>query len=800
MGGWAQDLRFALRVFRTAPGFTIAALLTLALGIGANAAVFGVVDAVLLRPLPYAEPDRLVWVWPEAGFNGAMARRAEEELPALAAVTGVSGWEMTLTGEGEPLRIDGARVMASHFSVLGVEPMLGRGFLPEEQLPGRHDVVVLSHGLWTRVFGADPGVVGRRIALFAADEETHRVVGVMPPDFRPLEAEYEAWVPLAVDPALSVTDDDSWYVNMVVGRLAPGATREEAEAQLAGFARRLREEIPRRFGEVRESSVVPLHDALVRNVRDTLWIVLGAAGLVLLVACVNVANLLLARGKARERELAVRRALGAGRGRIARQLLTESLTLSLVGGALGLLVARLLLGGVTAAAPAELSRLAGIGVDARVFVFAFGASLLAALLAGAVPAIRSSRGTAGALRSGGRGALTGGDRGGASTLLVAGEMALVLVLAVAAGLMGRSLHSLRAVDPGFRAEGVLTLRLAPRSGVSVSGAERAELYRRILERIEALSGVESAGAIHLLPLTSANWNFFVYPEGREVPEGEAAPTANVRFVVGDYFRTLEIPLVRGRLLDATDRGDAAPVGVVNREFVRRHWPDENPIGREVRFSATGTPFTVVGVVGDVHQHELRREPRPEVYRPQAQFGALGVWLMVRTAGDPLDLVSAVKEAIWSVAPDVPLSDVAALDQVVARSAASTRFVTLLIGAFGLLALVLGVVGVYGVTAYVVGRRTPEYGIRVALGAGPERVLGGALLRGMAPVAVGIALGVAGALAATRLLASLLFGIEPTDPWTFGAVILVLGVAGLVATALPAWRASRVDPMVVLRNE
>lgn len=803
MGGWTQDVRYAIRSLGKAPGFTAAALVTLALGIGANAAVFSVVDAVLLQPLPYGSPERLVRVWPEAGFNAAMAHRAGEELPALEEITGISGWELTLTGEGDPLRVEGARVMASHFDVLGVDAMLGRTFLPEEGQPGRRDVVVLSHGLWTRAFGSDPEVVGRRIRLFAADVEAHTVIGVMPPDYRPLDEAYEAWVPLEVDPGLAVADDNSWYVNTVIGRLAPGATAEEAEAQLFGFARRLREELPRRFQDVRESSVVPLHDVVVGDVRGTLWVVLGAVGLVLVVACVNVANLLLARGEARERELAVRRALGAGRGRIARQLLVESLVLAVAGGALGTLVARGLVAVLGARAPAGFPRLAEVGLDGRVLLFALGVSVFAALASGVVPALRSSRTqTSDALRSGGHDALRGADRGRLSALLVSGEIALVLILVVAAGLMVRSLQRLHAVDPGFRAEDVLTMRLAPRSGVSESGAERAELYRRILERIGALSRVESAGAIQLLPLTESNWAFFVYPEGTDVPDGTPPPTANVRFISGDYFRTLEIPLLRGRLLEQTDRGDAPAVAVVNRTFARQHWPGEDPVGKELRFfSSTAPAATVVGVVGDVRQHALDREPRPEVYRPQAQYGALGMWLMVRaSSGDPVDLASAVKEAIWSVAPEVPVSDVASLEQVLGRSVASTRFVALLIGAFGALALVLGVVGVYGVTAYVVGRRTSEFGIRMALGAAPERVLGGALLRGMAPVAGGIALGVVGALVATRLLAFLLFGVEPTDPWTFGAVVLVLGTSALAATALPAWRASRVDPMAVLRNE
>lgn len=811
-----QDLRWAARSIARNPLLATAAVVTLALGIGAGTAVFSVVHGLLLKPLPYAEPDRLVSVWPEQNFNKALVRRIAEAVPALEGISGISNGELVLTGDGPAEQLRGSLVSVSHFDLLGVQPALGRSFRPEESVPGEDGVVILSHGLWTRRFGADPDVLGRTIRLSGADHESRTVIGVLPEGYRPVSDSGDPpqlWAPLSDPESWSVHDDSSWYVNWRVGRLAPGATLAQATAQLRAEALRLKSEGSNAFAEevVRTAEVVPLGRGSADELTRPLWLLLGAVGLVLLIACANVANLLLARGEGRERELAVRRALGAGRTRIARQLLTESTLLGVAGGLLGIAVAYGAVEVLAAGAASVLPRAGEVAVDGTVLLFALGASFLAAAVFGALPALQGARGAAGTggsdaetLRNGARGAL-GGAGGRLPRWLIGAEVALAVVVVVACGLMLRSLHALYSVDPGFDAESVLTFQVTPPETKYPDPAAVNRFYDRLLERIDAMPGVRSAGGIQLLPLTGGNWGFPSYPEGYVVAEGDVPPSLNFRIVRPGYMEAVRMPLLAGRRLADTDGvGDAPDLAVVNEALAREYFPGgaEAALGRKIRFfGPEGPEVAIVGVVGDVRQFALDLEPQPEVYVTAQEWSwPVALWMTVRTEGDPMRLAGDVRRAVAEIDADVPVARLDRMEAVVARSAGTRRFVAVLLTAFGALALVLGAIGVFGVTAYSVARRLPELGLRKALGATPGGLVGETLARGLRPVAAGIVVGVVAALAVSRLLASLLFGVAPRDPLTIAAAAGFLLLVGAAAVALPALRASKVDPMRVLRDE
>jgi predicted permease len=804
MEGMTVDLKHGLRALRGAPVLSAVAVLTLALGVGASTSTFSVVYAVLLEGLPYRDAGRLVTVWPEENFNKAMVAAADRAAPALESVSGYTGWTFTLTGEGEPREIQGAQVSAHHFDLLGVSAALGRTFLAGEGRPGGAGVVVLSHDLWIRVFGGDPDVVGRTVDLSGAEYDRRTVVGILPAEHRALFDDAELWVPLEVDPSLGPPDDGTWFVNHRVARLAPGATREQAQAQVRRFAVDLQAGMPRLLDEedARAATVQPLRTALADGMDDVLWVALGAVSLVLLIACANVANLLLARGEARNRDLAVRSALGADRRRVIGMLVSESGMLGVAGGGLGILLAYGLVDLLVRTAPPDFPRIGDVGVDGAVLGFAVGATLVATLLAGLFPALRNSRVDATASLGSGRGASV--RRAGRLTpLLVGAQVALAVTVVVGSGLMLRSLDRLLAVDPGLRGERVLTFRANPPE----SRYETPESYRRyydqILERVAALPGVASVGAINLLPGTTSNWSFPTYPEGVPVTEGATVPSANFRGVVPGYFETVGVPLREGRYPAATDDADAEPVLVVNEAFVREFWPGEDVLGRSVRiFSAGATPYRVVGVVGDVRQHDRKEASRPEMYVPHEQWGwGMSQWVMVRFAGDRVEAREAeVRDAVWSVDPDVPVTGMEELASVLGRSTRTTRFLAILLSAFGALALALGAVGVFGVTAYTVGRRTAEFGVRLALGGSRRAVVAAALGRSMAPVSVGLGVGLLAAYGASGLLESVLYGVEPTDLGTFAGVAGLLATVAVSAALAPAWRASRVDPVRVLDGE
>lgn len=806
MGSWMRDLGHAGRSLRTSPLFAVVAVITIALGIGASTATFSIVDGVLLKPLPYHDPDRLVAIWPEQNFNGAMVRELLAMAPALESGSGVSGWTFTLTGAGDPQEVPGSRVSVDHFRVLGVAPLLGRDFDPDEGEPGNDEVVILSHAFWVRAFGADPAVVGRAIELGTNDHPTHTVVGVMPPDFRPVTGSPDVWVPLSIAPGVSMSEDDTWYVNHRIARLAPGATLEQAEAQVRAFAERIRQDLPRIVSEedARAADVERLQHYAAGSVGPVLWAALGAVGLVLLMACANVANLLLARGESRSKDLAVRVALGAARERVVRLLMTESTVLGLAGGGLGVLLSFLLLRGILALAPAGFPRLDEIGVDGRVLAFAVLATMASIWIAGLVPALRISRVDPAA-------AMGGASRGSASRrssrltrTLVGVEVALAVVVVVGSGLMLRSLHRMTTEDTGLVSDGVLVFSANPPSGRYPDGAAFHGYYARILEQVRALPQVEQASAIHLLPGTRDNWSFPTFMEDVDIPDGEPVPSVNFRSVWPEYFQTVGMQVLQGRTLTEDDTRDTEPVAVVNQAFVDRYWPGQDPLGKWVQhFSRQGTRHRVVGVVANVRQHGFGRQVNPEIYFTHDQLRwNMSFWIgaRMRPGVEALAQADAVRRAVWSVDADVPISGLDELSHVFDESAATTRFLTVVLGAFGVLAMLLGAVGVFGVTSYTVGRRIPEFGVKMALGASRGEVLRGALLGSFPPVAAGLAAGLVASWGSSRFLESALYGIAPSDPATFTGVAALLAAVAAVASLFPAWRASRVDPVSVLNRE
>lgn len=806
MTGWLDDLRSGVRSLGASPGFALAAVLTLALGIGASTSTFSVVHAVLLEELPFEDPERLVFVWPEVNANKAMALMAEERMGSLESVSGLSVWTLTLTGVGEPQELRALKVQPGYFRILGVAPALGRTFEPDADLPGRAGVVVLSHDFWVRAFGADPSVVGRSVELGGADYDRRRIVGVMPPGVEELWEEVDVWIPLEGDPALSLQDDDTWYVNERIARLAPGATLEQANAEVRDYAREVWAELPGIIAEddAAAASVRPVRDYLTRDVRAAVWSALAAVGLVLLIGCFNVANLLLARGEARAPDLAVRAALGAGRGRLTRMLLTESGLIGLLGGLGGMVLAYLLVDVIARQAPPTVPGIDGVGVNAAVLAYALGVTALSILAAGLAPALRAGRVRATAALGGGSRGAAGRTVGRISGALVASQITLAVVVTVGSGLMLRSLSTMLAVDTGIDAERVLAFRPAPPSGRYPDGLASRAYFDEVQERVAALPGVGAVGGISLIPGRASNWSFPTFPEGYTPSEGSPTPSVNFRAVRGSYFEVAGIPLVRGRPLQASDAAEAEPVVVVNRRFVERFWPGEDAIGKVVRlFSPGATPYRVVGVAADVHQFGQAVEPYPEMYFAHAQvpWDQMPMWLMAKVpSGDPERLSRAVREAVREIDPSVPVTDVVALGDILDESTRTTRFLTWLLSSFGLLALFLCAIGVFGVTAYTSGRRKPEFGVRLALGSSRADVVQKGISRTFGPVASGLGAGVLAAGASSRVLDSALFGIDRYDVPTFVTVVGVLAATALAAAAIPAWRASRVDPVTVLGSD
>ncbi|MEM7414932.1 MAG: ABC transporter permease [Gemmatimonadota bacterium] len=802
MNGIGSEWKQAVRGLQRTPWITLTAVLTMALGIGANTAMFSVVDGVVLEPLPYDEPDGIVAVWPEANFNTAMVREIDEAAPALSDIAGISIWTAVLSEAGDPTEVDVARVTPSYFRILGVDAALGRTLTDDDGRPGAPSVVVLTHDLWVARFGADPDVLGRSIALSVEDATAHTVVGVMPNGYDPIPIG-EAWTAV-VDLGATVADDNTWFVNRRIGRIAPGATIEQADAQVASAAQRIGSQAPNQFDEadLRVAGVVRLKESMTEDARLALWGLLGAVGLVLLIACANVANLLLARGESRRTTLAVRAALGASRRSIARLLLIEASMIGVVGGLLGLWTAYGSLGLILSLAPPELPRIDQVSVDGGALAFAVTATLLATLLAGLWPAIRASRVDPGS-------DLTGATRAAAgrrssrviSHGLVGLEMALAVVVALGSALMLRSLGELLTVDLGFEPEGVVVFR--PNAlGTGRSGVDAyRSLYGQVWANLQDEPGVESVGGVQVLTGSLNNWSFPTWPEGHVVAEGDGAPTVNFRAVLPGYFETLEIPLLSGRTIEETDRDDTEGVVVVNQTFVDTFWPDEDPIGRTLNiFSRNEPALRVVGVVGDIRQHGRARAPRPELYVPFMDWDwEMSAWMVVRTR-TPDALESRLRAIVDEVDASAPIAGVQRLDEFFDQSASSTRFFAVLLSIFGFLGLALGAIGIYGVSSFAVARRAPEFGVRVALGATRFEVVRTAMLSGAAPIVLGAGVGLAASVVGTRWLRSYLFEVQPTDPLAIVLVLSALGGVAVAALAIPAWRAGRVDPARVLGGD
>ena len=801
-----QDLRYGMRVLLKQRGFTLVAALALALGIGANTAIFSVVNAVLLRPLPFPEPGRLLVVWTDHRARGGpeVEWASPEEFEdwrgqnsVFERMAGYTGWGPTLTGQGEPEQLSGAAVSADMFPLFGVEPALGRGFLPEEDRRGAERVVVLGHGLWQRRFGADPGVIGRVITLGG---EGHTVVGVMPAGFKsPLQPRAELWRTLR--PALGPGCGRGCIVLRVVARLRPGVPLERARAEMSTIARRLEAQYPDSQKGV-GVALVPLHDQLVRGVRPALLVLLVTVGLVLLISCANVASLTLAQATARAREVAVRLALGAGRGRVARQLLTESLLLALVGAAAGLLLAFWMVDLLKAFSPPGTPRLDEVRIDARVLGFTLVIGLVTGLVFGLVPALQTSKPHLNqALKEGGKGTSAGARSRRLRQTIVVAEVALALTLLVGAGLLLKSFVRLQRVDPGFNSRGILTATIGlPRTGYP----ERRQItafYGQLIERLKALPGVQAAGAVSDLPLGGGASDVSFVVQGRPLPPPGQRPAAWYNSVTTDYFRTMGVRLLRGREFGERDSEQAPRAVIISETMARRFFPDEDPIGKRLGNGEDDNWREIVGVVADVRHFGLDAEARPTMYFPDRQAPSRGMSLVVRAGGgDPLALAGAVRGAVLALDPNLAVAGLGTLDALVSDSIATPRFVLLLIGAFAGVALLLAAVGIYGVMAYAVGERTHEIGVRMALGAQPGDVLRLVVGQGMTLVVAGVGLGLVGAFALTRLMATLLFQVSATDPLIFASVPAVLAGVALLACYLPARRATRVDPLVALRYE
>ncbi len=798
-----QDVRYGARQLVRNPGFAAVAVLTLALGIGANTAIFSVVNAVLLRPLPYDDPEQLVMVWesrPREGvydnpvapldfFDWRQRNQSFQDMAAFQYST------MDLTGAGEPERIGTGIVSAAYFRVFGVEAVRGRTFLPEEEQDGRHRVVVLSYGLWQRRFGGEPAVVGKALTLGG---ESYEVVGVVPESFDVPAPGIEMWRPLVgtTQPMQTRT----LHGMHVFARLKPGTSLEQARLDMGRVSAQLSREFPEANAN-HAAHVVPLREQLVGDVRPALLVLLAAVGFVLLIACANAANLLLVRAAAREREFAVRAALGARGWRLVRQRLTESALLALVSGTAGALLALWGVEAVRSLIPDEIAVMGfrNIPVDGRVLAFTLGLSVVAGVLAGVAPAFRGRSGwLTDTLKEGGRAAGMAPAGQGVFAALVVSEMALALILLAGAGLMIRTFAAFLNVNPGFDPRNLLTFQVAVPQTKYDQPAEVRGFFSQLLGEVETLPGVETAGATMLLPLGGGDARRGIQVDGFE-PRADEPTRAHLRVVTPAFFAAMRIPLLQGRRFAPEDTEGTPLVVLINRTAAERYWPGRSPVGGRLRIGS-GEWREIVGVVGDVKYWGLDRGVNPEMYLPFDQVTPSSMILVVRSTSDPAALAGSVRARVHAVDSDVPVSAVQTMDEVLASSLAPTRFYMVLLGSFATLALLLAGAGIYGVTAYSVARRTHEIGVRKALGARDADILRWVLRRGLAWTLVGLLLGTAGSLALTRFLSRLLFGVSPGDPVTLLGVSALLAVVALAACWVPARRAARVDPMVALRYE
>ena len=803
-----RDLRYAFRLLLKYPAFASIAILTLALGIGANTAIFSVVNGVLLRPLPFRDPDRLVLIaektsYPILSTSYENYQDWRDQSHSFESMEATRGTTITLTGDGEPERLNVRMATAGIFPMLGVDAQVGRTFLPEEDKPNGAPVALLSYGLWQRRFGGSREILGKPITL---DAQPYTVVGVLPSGFQILQPA-DLYVPFTPW-ARTLPDDRNWHPGILpIARLKPGVSREQARTEMVGITKRLEEQYPL-YNTGKSADVVGLQEQLVQNSRPALLLLLGAVSFVLLIACVNVANLLLARAATRGREVAIRTAMGASRGRMIRQLLTESVLLSVAGGTVGLFLAWASLGPLLGLAADSVPQGMPITLDRWVLAFTAGVSLLTGILFGIVPALRTAKqDLRESLNEGSRGTTAGPGQHRLRGALVAMEIALAVLLLVGSGLLLRSFSRLQDVPPGFQPDHLLVADLPLSQAAYAQPAQRYEFFDRLVDRAKALPGVRSAAAASFLPVSGGGSVIHFNIKGQPPKTPNDFTAAGYRTITPGYLETLGVPTLQGRLFTTSDREGAPPVVVINATMLKTYFHNENPLGKTMQLGATPDEevpwMEVVGVVGDVRPG-LGVEPQAEMYLPYRQADAVlpvfQLSIVLRTAGDPLLLASALRNALAEIDPNQPLVKVRTMQENMATSVAQPRFRTWLIGIFAGIALLLAAVGVYGVMSYTVTQRTNEIGVRVTLGARPKEIYRIIVGEGLRFALLGVGIGLAAALAMTRLLQSFLFGVSAYDPMTFAGVAVLLILVALAASFVPARRATRVDPMVALRYE
>jgi putative ABC transport system permease protein len=812
MGQIWKDLRYAFRNFKTSPGFTIVAVIALALGIGGNTAIFSLVNTILLRQLPFNDPEKLVWVTSKRTesdkrpFNLPDFIDYRDQNRSLSAIAAYANWSANLTNHGDPERFQGVRISGNLFQVLGVHAQIGRTFQADHDTPGQENVVVLSHGLWQRRFGSDVQVIGKSLTL---NGTSYMIVGVLPPEFFFPIREAELAIPLAPEAHPWRNLRTSTNFLRAVARLKPGVTSEQAAADLTAIAKRQRQEFPIANQQKIGVTLTPLFEEVVGNFRLALWILLGAVGVVLLITCVNLANLALVRASGRHREMAVRTALGATRRNLIQQLVIENLLLALLGGCAGLALATYGIDLLIALSPATLPRTAEVGVDFRVMGFTLALSLLAGVIFGLAPAWQATSVNLNEeLKQNGRGAVGGMKQSRARGILVISEIALSLVLLIGAGLLIKSFIRLQSVNPGFQTNNVLALRLSLPTLQYTNRDSLTSFYEKLLPKLESLPGVESVGVVSALPFGNVLHSVNFTIEGQTTSPDEVI-MADYRVATADYFSVMKIPLMEGRLFSDHDSAKTVPVALISQNLAQRYFPNRNAIGAHLKIDDNDQgprSVEVVGVVGDVRHLSLDAEPSFHIYLPLRQIPEDGVvWItnnqfwLIRTAVNPQNLGTVIQRAIQSVDRDVPTSDIRTMDQYLETSVAPRKFNLWLLMVFAGAALVLAATGLYGVISYLVALRTNEIGIRMALGAQTSNVMSMILGQGITFAAVGITVGLIASLWLTRLMKTLLFNVSATDPTTFSAIALLLLLVALLASYIPARRAIKVDPMIALRN-
>lgn len=800
-----HDVRYGCRMLYKNRGFTSVALLALGLGIGANTAIFSVVNSVLLRQLPYRDPQHLIVIWENYQQRGGPEREwaspadfrdFRDQAQSFDHVAALLGWGPTLTGQDEPEDLQGAAVSHDTFAMLGVEPSLGRTFRPEEDRPGAERVVILSHQLWQRRFGADPSIIGKSLTLSG---ESYTVIGVTPRGLSfPILNNTEIWRTSGPVLAAQAGCDRGCVILRLIARLKPEVTLEAARTEMSALTQQIAERFPESNKGV-GATLVPLHEQLVGDVRPAMLVLLGAVGLVLLIACANVANLLLARAAAREKEVAIRAALGASRARLIRQHLIESLVLSMIGGSLGLLIAFWMVDPLVSFAPKGTPRLEEIAIDPSVLTFTFGIAVLTGIGFGLAPALLSSKTNfSKALKEGGRDTAATTRGAHLRSALVISEVALTLMLLVGAGLLIKSFLNLQRVDPGFNPKNVLRVDVALPRARYPERNQSAAFFKQLLDRVAALPGVQSAGAVSSLPLSGGGTDSDFAIEGRPPVEPDHPQVAWYNSVTPDYFRTMGIRLLKGHEFTESDNADASSAVMISESMARRFFPDEDPLGKRLLFGKDTRQ--IVGIISDVKFFGLNLDARPSMYFPHAQIPARGMSLVVRTEGNPLTLAAAIRAQVLSLDRDLAVSNVMTMDELVRASLAEPRFTLLLLGAFAAVAVLLSAIGVYGVVSYSVTQRSHEIGVRMALGAQMNDVLRLIIGQGMTLVVGGVGLGLIAAFALSRIMESLLFGVSATDFTTFSSTSLLLIGVALGACFVPARKAAKVDPIESLRCE